>query len=376
MAKKKENLPKAVGNGVIAKTQANPATDKLLDDLVGIIEGRKENIYRQVNSGLVLTFWEVGKRVNDEILGNERAEYGKKIVSTVSTQLQARYGDNYAVRSLRRMIQFATQFSDEKIVSTLSTQLSWSHIIELLPLEKMDAKLYYANEAAVARLSVHDLRHLISRKGFERRDIANLSLTHLSQVPFNVFKDPYLLDELGLKENFLEADLEKAIVCELEKFVLEFGQGFSFIARQKRLIFNETDYYVDLLFFHRDLKRLVAIELKTGKFLPMYKAQMEMYLRLLNEQERREGENEPIGIILCSSADRQLVEFLQMDKAGIAVAEFWAKFSSKEDFERKLAAIAAEARERLERRKLKGAGEIPKQVEYFIEPKDDHPDED
>jgi predicted nuclease of restriction endonuclease-like (RecB) superfamily len=329
-----------------------------------------------VNSGVVLTFWEVGKRVNEEILGNERAEYGKQIVSTVSTQLQTRYGSNFALRSLRRMLQFAAQYSDAEIVSTLSTQLSWCHIIELLPIKSMEAKLYYAEEAATGNLSVHDLRHLIARKAYERRDIANLNLTSLSRVPFNTFKDPYLLDALDLRENFLEADLEKAIVRELEKFILEFGQGFSFIARQKRLIFNDTDYYADLVFFNRDLKRLVAVELKTGKFKAIYKAQMEMYLRLLNEQEKREGEGQPIGIILCTSADRALVEFLEMDKVGIAVAEFWARFPSQAEFERRIQEITAEARERLERRKHKALGEVPKQIDYFIEPKDDNDDED
>jgi len=374
MAKKKDNLPTTAGKKEVAKAEALP--EKLLADLVGIIESRKQTMCRQVNSGVVLTFWEVGKRINEEILGNERAEYGKQIVSTVSTQLQMRYGHNFALRSLRRMLQFAAQFSDEQIVSTLSTQLSWSHIIELLPVQPMDAKLYYANEAAQGEMGVHDLRHLISRKAYERRDIANMNLTHLSRVPFNTFKDPYLLDALDLRENFLEADLEKAIVRELEKFILEFGQGFSFIARQKRLIFNDTDYYADLVFFNRDLKRLVAVELKTGKFRAEYKAQMELYLRLLNEQERREGEGEPIGIILCTSADRQLVEFMELDKIGIAVAEFWSRFPSQAEFERRIKEITAEARERLERRRLKAIGEVPKQIDYFLEPKDDKPDED
>ncbi|MDR3292974.1 MAG: PDDEXK nuclease domain-containing protein [Clostridiales bacterium] len=376
MAKKKELLSTTCSERAIAPPQAEALPDKLLTDLVGIIENRKQTIYRQVNSGVVLTFWEVGKRVNEEILENERAEYGKQIVSTLSTQLQIRYGNNFELRSFRRMLQFAEQFSDAEIVSALPTQLSWSHIVELLPIENMEAKLYYAEEAANGNLSTRDLRHLIARKAYERRDIANLNLTSLSRVPFNTFKDPYLLDALDLRENFLEADLEKAIVRELEKFILEFGQGFSFIARQKRLIFNDTDYYADLVFFNRDLKRLVAVELKTGKFRTEYKAQMEMYLRLLNDQERREGEGQPIGILLCTSADRALVEYLELDKIGIAVAEFWARFPSKEEFERRIKEITAEASERLERRKSKSKGTVPKQVDYFLESKDDNPDED
>jgi len=202
-------------------------------------------------------------------------------------------------------------------------------------------------------------------------------LSNQSNVPFNVFKDPYLLDILDLKENFLEADLEKAIVLELEKFILEFGRGFSFVARQKRLTFEEHDYYIDLLFFNRELRRLVAVELKFGPFKAEYKGQMEIYLRLLNEFERKDGEEQPIGIILCTGASRRMVELLEMDKAGIAVSEYWTKLPPKEQFEHKLQQIMAEARERLERRKLQSKGENPKQLQYFLEPKhDDYPDED
>jgi len=351
----------------------------LLIDLVNIIETSKQALNQQVNSGIILLFWEVGRRINSEILGQERAEYGRQIVSTASTQLQWYYGSNFAIRSLRRMLQFASQFDDREMVLTLSTQLSWSHIVELLPIDGMEAKLYYASEVSKNNLGIRGLRHLISRKAYERREISNLNLTqlpHTSLVPFNVFKDPYLLDTLGLQDNFLEADLENAIVRELEKFILEFGQGFTFIARQKRLIFNETDYFVDLLFYNRDIKRLVAVDLKIGKFKAEYKSQMELYLRLLNEQERREGEEQPIGIILCPNVDRQLVEFLEMDKAGISVAEFWSKFPSQAEFERRIKSITNEAMERLERRKQKGITNTPKQVDYFLESKDEYPDED
>jgi len=368
LPKKKVILPAAA-------TEALP--EKLLSDLVGIIESRKQTVYRQVNSGTVLMFWEVGKRIDEEILGQERAEYGKRIVVTASQELQRRYGSNYEYTNVTRMIKFSKEFSDAQIVVTLSQQLSWSHILALLPQKSAEAMLYYAQEAAARNLGVRDLRHFIARKGFERRDIANLALSNQSGVPFNVFKDPYLLDAFALKENFLEADLEKAIVLELEKFILEFGEGFCFVARQKRIIFEGEDHYIDLLFFNRDLRRLVAVELKLGKFKFEYKGQMEGYLRLLNRVERKDGEEQPIGIILCTSTNRGEIELLELDKVGIAVSEYWTKLPPKEQFEHKLQEIMAEARERLERCKLRGGSRSPKNIPYFIEPKpDDYPDED
>ena len=368
LPKKKDILP-------VAAPEATP--DKFISDLIGIIESRKQTVYRQVNSGTVLMFWEVGKRIDEEILGQERAEYGKRIVVTASQELQRRYGSNYEYTNVTRMIKFSKEFSDAQIVVTLSQQLSWSHILALLPQKSAEAMLYYAQEAAARNLGVRDLRHFIARKGFERRDIANLALSNQSGVPFNVFKDPYLLDAFALKENFLEADLEKAIVLELEKFILEFGEGFCFVARQKRIIFEGEDHYIDLLFFNRDLRRLVAVELKLGKFKFEYKGQMEGYLRLLNRVERKDGEEQPIGIILCTSTNRGEIELLELDKVGIAVSEYWTKLPPKEQFEHKLQEIMAEARERLERCKLRGGSRSPKNIPYFIEPKpDDYPDED
>jgi len=341
--------------------------DTLFNDLCKIIEIEKREITIRANNGVVMMFWKVGKRINNEILNNERAIYGKQIVNAVSSQLQLKYGNTFHERNVRRMIQFATQFPDSKIVSPLATQLSWTHIVELLPLP-MEAKLYYANEVRENMLSKRDLRYLISRKTFERREIANAQLTQNSLIPFNTFKDPYLLDVLGLKENFLEADLENAILKELEKFILEFGKGFAFIDRQKRITIGDKDFYIDLLFFHRELKRLVVIELKIGEFKAAHKGQLELYLKWLDKNERKEGENAPIGIILCTNADKDQIELLQLDKSGIAVAEFWTKLPPKKELHAKINQIMAEAQERLERRKQLGKGTAQKQIEYFIEP--------
>jgi hypothetical protein len=176
---------------------------------------------------------------------------------------------------------------------------------------------------------------------------------------------------LDLKENFLEADLEKAVLVELEKFILEFGHGFTFVERQKRMTMDGDDFTLDLLFYHRDLKRLVAVELKIGKFIPQYEGQMNFYLKWLNKYERREDENEPIGLILCTKASRNQIELMELDKSGIAVAEYWTNLPPKADFERKIKEILYEAQERLERRKSLPTSKNKKLLNYFYDQKDD-----
>ena len=231
-----------------------------------------------------------------------------------------------------------------------------------------EARLYYATDSARRRLSIRELRKHIARKAFERREIANLELTEQAAVPFNLFKDPYLLDVLGLKDNFPEADLEKAILLEMENFILEFGHGFSFVERQKRMIMDGDDFRLDLLFFHRGLRRLVAIELKLGKFKPSYKGQMEFYLKWLDKYERKDGAGTPIGLILRTEASRNQIELMEMDKAGIALAEYWTALPPKVEFERKIKEIYTEAQERIERRKmLPAGGTTTRDVDFFLD---------
>jgi len=200
--------------------------NSLFTHISKIIEKRKNRAGMYANREVTLMYWEIGRYIGSVLLGGERAEYGKKILVTLSQQLINKYGSSYELRNLRRMVQFDELFPNLSIVSTLSTQLSWSHFIEILPLETEKARLYYANDAITRNLGICELRNQISRKAYERREIANTQLKETSKVPFNVFKDPYLLDTLGLKENFLEANLEKAILTELEAFILEFGHGF------------------------------------------------------------------------------------------------------------------------------------------------------
>ena len=250
------------------------------------------------------------------------------------------------------MMQFAEQFEDLQIVSPLATQLSWSHFIELLSLKNYEAKLFYAQLSVEGRFGKRELRKQIANKAFERTEIANVQITKNDNFPINTFKDPYLLDFLGLQNGYLEKDIETAILHELENFILELGKGFAFVERQKRMIIDGEDFYLDLLFYHRSLKRLVAIELKLGKFQAKHKGQMELYLKWLNKNERQEGEETPIGLILCAESSKEQVELLEMHKDGIMVAEYWTELPSKKELERKLHTALIEAKERFERKKL------------------------
>jgi len=302
---------------------------------------------------LTLLFWNIGKRVNEAVLQNQRADYGKRIVVTLARQLAEKYGRNFEEKNLRRMLQFAEQFPEEGIVGPLARQLSWSHFLMLLPLKTQEAKLFYAQKVVEGRLGKRDLRGLISRKAFERTAIADTQIAPNSPVPQGTFKDPYLFDFLGLKNDYLERDLETAILRELESFILEFGKGFAFVERQKRMIIDGEDFYLDLLFYHRTLKRLVAVELKLGKFQARDKGQMELYLKWLDRYERQEGENAPVGLILCAAGSREQVELLEMHRDGIVVAEYWTELPPKKELEQKIRVLLLEARERLAQRQLR-----------------------
>jgi predicted nuclease of restriction endonuclease-like (RecB) superfamily len=343
------------------------AEQKLFTDITALIEQARTTIFAQANHTATMLYWKIGNMINTAILQEKRAEYGKRIVSTLATQLQEKFGRTFELRNLRRMLQFAEQFQDIDIVSTLATQLNWSHFIELLPLNSSEARLFYARQAANGHLGVKDLRNLISRKTFERTAIADAQIAPNSPVPQGTFKDPYLFDFLGLKSDYLESDLEAAILRELESFILEFGKGFAFVERQKRMIIDGEDFYLDLLFYNRTLKRLVAVELKLGRFHARDKGQMELYLKWLDRYERQDGENAPIGLILCAAGNREQVELLEMHKDGIVVAEYWTDLPPKKELEQKIHTLLLEAQERQARRSISARRTAP-----IIGPKDDY----
>jgi len=324
----------------------------ILADLISIVKKTKFEVAIQTNSSLTLMYWHIGKRIQSDILENERAAYGKQILVSLSRELTSNFGNNFKEKNVRRMLQFAEIFTDLDNVVTLSRHLSWSHFLVLIPLKTEKQRIFYSKNAFNNLTSVRELRNQISKKVYERTANADIQIYDSKNIDKGIFKDPYLLDFLDLKNGYLENDLESAILKELELFLLELGNGFTFVERQKRMIIDGDDYYLDLLFFHRKLKRLVAIELKIDKFKAKYKGQMELYLKWLEKYEKQDGEQSPIGIILCAEASKEQIELLEMHKDGIMVAEYWTEMLPKEKLEKKLHQAIIQAQERIERQKL------------------------
>ena len=338
------------------------ADEKLLGDLRNLIQEARQDVARSVNSALVMLCWKVGQRIRKDILKEKRADYGERILPTLSAKLEVEFGQGFNEKSLRRMVQFAEIFCDEQIVATLSRQLGWSHFVEIIPLKDQLQREFYAEMCRVERWSVRILRQKIAGMLFERTalsrkpdELAKQELAALRDgdkvTPDLVFRDPYFLDFLGLKDTYSEKDLETAILREMEAFILELGVGFTFVKRQKRITVGEDDFYLDLLFYHRKLHRLVAIELKLDKFKPAYKGQMELYLRWLEKYEQQPGEDSPIGLILCASKSEEQVELLQLGKSGIRVAAYMTELPPRDLLRKKLHEAIILARARLEERK-------------------------
>jgi predicted nuclease of restriction endonuclease-like (RecB) superfamily len=253
------------------------------------------------------------------------------------------------------MVRFAQLYPDHQICVTLSHQLSWSHLVTLLPLASAQARDFYVEQTVAKRLSVRELRRAVASKAYERRQIANAQIPEGSAVPQDTFTDPMILDTLGLHDGYAEKDLEAAILHDMRTFLMEVGQGFTFVASQKRMTVGDDEHYLDLLFFSRPLRRLVAVELKLGKFHSEHMGQMRLYLKWLDRYERQPHEGPPFGLILCSRANREEVELLDLDTDGIAVAEYWTALPPKAELEAKLRQIVRDAQERLTRRGIPAA---------------------
>lgn len=314
--------------------------ESLITDLRTLINEARNKVALIVNTEITLLYWHIGKRINKEVLGNQRAEYGKQIVSTVSTQLTKEYGRGFELRNLRRMMQFAELFPDFQIVAPLARQLSWSHFIELLSIKNDLGREFYLTMAASENWSIRTLRNKIDSMLYERTAISNkpeeVIETELANLRDNeilspdlVFKSPYFLEFTGLKGVYSEKSLEDSLLVHIEHFILELGVGFTFVERQKRMIIDGEDFYLDLLFYHRKLRRLVAIELKLGKFKAAYKGQMELYLRWLEKHEMEAGEESPIGLLLCTEGSEEQIELLQLDQTGIRVAQYMTELPSR-----------------------------------------------
>ena len=335
-------------------------SNKLLGEIRNMIEDSRSSVAVSVNASLTMLYWRIGKRINIEILKGERADYGREIVVSLSRQLVADYGSGFSVKTLRHMIRFAEGFPDPTIVSTLWRQLSWSHFKEIIYLKQPLQKEFYAEMCRVEAWSVRTLRQKIDSMLYERTALSKkpeqLAKAELQKLrtedklaPDLVFRDPYFLDFLGLNDRYIEKDLEDAILREMESFLLELGAGFAFLGRQKRIQIDNDDFYIDLLFYNRKLKRLIAIDLKLGDFKAEYKGQMELYLRWLDKHERQLDEELPLGIILCAGKKHEQIELLELDQSGIHVAEYLTILPPKEKLQKKLHQAIELSRQRLSR---------------------------
>jgi predicted nuclease of restriction endonuclease-like (RecB) superfamily len=330
----------------------------LLKDLRDLIAAARQDVARQVNAALVLLYWRVGKRIRQDILKEKRAGYGEQILPTLSAELMKDFGPGFTARNLANMVRFAEVFPDEEILHTLCAKLSWSHFRLIIYLDDDLKRDFYAEMCRIEGWSVRTLEKKIGSMLFERTALSKkpdeLIRHELNKLraedkltPDLVFRDPYFLDFLGLKDRYIEKDVEDAIMREMESFILELGVGFSFLARQKRIQIDNDDYYLDLLFYHRGLRRLVAIDLKLRDFQPGDKGQMEFYLRWLAKYEQRPGEESPIGLILCAGKKRETIELMELEEGAIRVASYWTKVLPKRLLQRKLHEAIQHARARL-----------------------------
>ena len=309
------------------------ANSSLLTDIKILVEESKKQLAVTVNSTMSLLYWEIGTRINVDVLKNKRAEYGKQIVNTLCTQLTLEFGKGWSEKNLRHMMRFAEVFADKEIVLSLIRQLSWTHLLAIIPIDDPIKRDFYIQMCIHEKWSVRVFRDRIKSMLYERTAIskkpdetvkADLQQLKTEQKLSTdlVFRDPYVLDFLGLSDTYSEKELENSILAELQRFIIELGNDFAFMARQKRIVIDNRDYSIDLLFYHRRLKRLIVIDLKLGEFEAGYKGQMELYLNYLKKYEMVEGENSPIGLILCAGKNSEHIELMDLEKSNIKVSEY------------------------------------------------------
>ena len=310
-------------------------------EIKSFIEESKKHLAVAVNSTMAMLYWKVGKRINDDVLKNKRAGYGKQIVATLSRQLTNEYGKGWSEKHLRHCLRIAETIDDEKILYAVSRELSWTHIRSIIYIEDELKRTFYMEMCKLEKWSTRTLQERINSMLYERTAISKKPdetiknelelLKNTQQITADlVFRDPYFLDFLNLKDTYSENDLESAIIAELQRFISELGNDFAFLARQKRIMIDNRDYYIDLLFYHRRLKALIAIDLKIGQFDAAYKGEMELYLGYLEKYEMVEDENPPIGLILCTGKNPEHIELLQLHKSNIKVADWPSGFHTRQ----------------------------------------------
>ena len=329
----------------------------LFTDLCHIIDGARGRMATYANTEICLTNWYVGKRIKEDVLYNQRAEYGKQVVINLSIKLSERYGNGWGEKKLRHCIRSAETFSEDEIVYATRIQLTWTHLRSLMFVKDPLERQFYAQMCCTEHWDTRTLDEKIDKQLYLQTALSRKpeevikkeleeSKSKNQLLPDMVFRSSYFLDILGLPDVFSEKDLENAILGQLEEFLSELGSDFTFVKRQKRITVDAVDYYIDLLFFHRELRRLVAIDLKLGKFKPEHEGQMRLYLRYLNQNDRKPWEESPIGLILCSEGNTEHIEYLMLDEESpIKVAQYYTKLPDKKLLSEKLRKAIAIARE-------------------------------
>ena len=337
-----------------------PTFSPLFVEVRQLIDATRQRVASVVNAELTQLYWQVGSRISTELLLGQRAGYGKQLVADLARQLTVDFGKGWSEQQLRHCIRLAEVFPQAEILSTLRRELSWSHLKAVIYIDDPLKRDFYLEICRVEHWSVRQLQERINSLLFERTSISrkpeetirqDLSLLrNMGQLSADLaFRDPYILDFLGLSDSYSEKDLESAILAELQRFIIELGNDFAFLARQKRITIDNRDYYIDLLFYHRRLRRLVAIDLKIGEFEAAYKGQMELYLRYLEKFEQMDGEATPIGLILCTGKNAEHIELMQLPQSNIRVADYLTMLPPREILQAKLHQSIELAKQKMKR---------------------------
>lgn len=318
--------------------------DKFYSSVKEVLEQARKRIYRNVQSEMVLAYWQIGKMIVEKQGGDSRAKYGEGLIQELSIQMTKDFGEGFTISNLKYMRQFYMVFPKSH---TLCGQLSWSHYRLLLSLDDENARNFYIREAVNANWSVRQLqreintfsyqRYLASGKNYEVvKDTANKEPT---DNPLDIIKDPYVLDFVGIKPeaSFLESDLEQALIDHLQEFLLELGSGFAFVARQRRFDMDGRNFYVDLVLYNYKLKCFVLIDLKRGDLTHQDIGQMQMYVNYYTRELMEPGDNPPIGIVLCAEKSDTLVRYtLPLDNKQIYASKYMLYLPKEEDLQNEI----------------------------------------
>ncbi len=302
--------------------------DSLFQSVKEIVRQSREKVFRIANSTLLLTYWQIGKLiVEDEQQGKERAEYGKYTLKKLSEKLTLEFGKGFDESNLRNMRSFYHAFP---ICDALRHELSWTHYRLLIRLDNAEKMNYYINESVQNNWNYRDLKRQINSLAYEQVLQHKKSST---ESIYSVLKDPYIFEFLGLKANeqFSEKEIETAIIDHIQKFLLEFGKGFAFVARQQHISTDTSDFYIDLVFYNYILKCFVIIDLKTGKLSHQDIGQIDMYVRMYDDLKRGEGDNPTIGILLCSEKDETIVKYSVLNDKNNLFASKYLLYLPKEE---------------------------------------------